>query len=312
MNMHKVLVTGASGFIGSHLCKKLASTGKIVIAQVRDVFPSPWGIWLKEALDKCIQVRGDITNFSFLKRVVSEYEVDSCFHLAAQAVVKVGLMNPSETFKVNVLGTAVLLEVCRQLDVPTVYIQSTDKAYGERMDAKEEDPLVSTGIYETSKAMQDLLSQSYMNTYGLNIIIGRSCNVYGFDAASRIVSNSIRSCLNGNPPIIYEGEKTKRQYIYIEDEVSAIQLLTKTQKNGIWNIATDDILTQEQVVRKICSFFPLTPKLVKRDKPLKEIQKQSVNWDKLKALGWKPKFTFEEGIQETIKKFERYGFDSAK
>jgi len=90
--------------------------------------------------------------------------------------------------------------------------------------------------------------------------------------------------------------------------VSAIQLLTKTQKNGIWNIATDDILTQEQVVRKICSFFPLTPKLVKRDKPLKEIQKQSVNWDKLKALGWQPKRSFEEAVKITIERYEKYGY----
>lgn len=303
--MGNVLVTGGTGFIGSHLVKELCERHKVVVL-VRDAVPSKW---LTEALRNCVQVRGDILDQNLLRRLIAEYDIDQVYHMAAQAVVSVAQKDPFGTFQTNVLGTVNLLEACRQTDVGKLFVLSTDKTYGERLDAEEEDPLVSSGIYETSKATQDLATQAYVNTYGLNIVIGRSCNVYGYDRASRIVSNTIRRALKGEAPIIYEGEEeTVREYIYVSDLVGAIKFLMEKQEKGIFNIATDTILSQEMVVRKICNYFPLTPRLVKREKPIKEIQKQSLNWDKLKALGWRPRYTFEQGIQETIKKFQEYGF----
>jgi len=306
--MSKILVTGGAGFIGSHLVHELTKSNQVVVI-LRDIFPSPWSKWLEEALKGCIVVSGDILNEDLVGRVISTYAISHVVHLACQAIVKTAVRNPLETLKVNALGTAKILELCRQLEVDRTFILSTDKIYGEGMGKTENDPLIATGIYETSKTCQDFIAQTYMDTYGLDITIGRACNVYGYDKASRIVSNTIRSCILGEPPIIYQGEEeTKRQYIYVRDLVSAIKfLMLSTVKKGIFNIATDDILTQEQVVRKICNYFPLTPKLVKRDKSLKEIQKQSVNWNKLKALGWKPKHSFEEGIKLTIERFEKYG-----
>ena len=304
-----VFVTGGSGFIGSHLCQKLSEKHSVVTL-VRDLFPTqtPWGKWLSEALNKTTIALGDIQNLNLLKRVIAGYGIDTVVHCAAQAIVQTAQKDPLGTFQTNLQGTATLLEACRQVgDIKTIYCQSTDKVYGERLSASEGDPLVSTGIYETSKSCQDLAAQAFAETYSLNIIIGRASNTYGYDLARRIIPNTIKSCLRGEPPIIFQEEHTLRQYIYVEDLVHAIVHLT-TKANGIYNIATDDILTQEQVVRKICNYFPLTPKLVKRDKPLKEIQKQSVNWSKLENMGWKPKFPFEEGIKETIRKFEQHGY----
>jgi nucleoside-diphosphate-sugar epimerase len=202
-----------------------------------------------------------------------------------------------------------MLEACRQLDIPAIYIQSTDKVYGERMDATETDPLVSTGPYETSKACADLTAQSFMETYGMNIVIGRPCNTYGYDMAKRIIPNTIKACLKkGEPPIIYQDEKTIREYVYVEDLADAILFLTSRNQKGIYNIGTDDILTQEEIVKNICKYFPLTPKLARRIPP-KEIQKQTVNWSKLENLGWQPKHTFDEAIQKTIGRFTKYGYN---
>jgi len=305
--MISVLVTGASGFIGSHFASEMKKANRVIVL-VRDVIPSPWANWLNQALDGCVLVRGDILDANLLRRILAEYSVDSVVHFAAQSLVSVALKDPKTTFYINIEGTVNLLEACRQTDIEKIYVQSTDKVYGERTDAKEEDPLVSTGIYESSKSCQDLVAQAFAETYGLNIIIGRASNTYGYDLAKRIIPNTIKSCLRGEPPIIFQEEHTLRQYIYVEDLVDAIAHLTMKKANGIYNIATDDILTQEQVVTKICKYFPLTPKLVKRDKPLKEIQKQSVNWSKLKAFGWKPKHSFEEAIKITIERFRKYGF----
>jgi nucleoside-diphosphate-sugar epimerase len=305
----KILVTGASGFIGSHLVKKLIGNGHEVVVLVRDALPSPWANWLNEALKGTVQIRGDILDVGILRRTVSDYECEAIFHLAAQAVVRKAQADPSTTVQTNVLGTLNVLEVARQLDIPFTYIMSTDKVYFEGMDKKEEDALQAGEIYGTSKAMADLLSQSYAKTYGLKIAIGRACNCYGYDPSPRIIPNTIKSCLKGESPIIYLGEETLRQYIYVNDLVTAIIHLAENTLTGIYNIATDDILTQEQVVLKILENFPtIKPKYVQREKPIKEIQKQSMNWNKIKNTGWKPKYSFEAGIKETIQKFKTYGF----
>lgn len=302
-------VTGASGFIGSHLVDKLKKNNKVVVL-VRDIYPSPWGSWLNEALSGCIMIRGSILDQKLLRRVLAKYGVQkSVIHLAAQSIVSTAVKDPTGTFEANIMGTVNLLEACRQIgDLKGILVMSTDKVYFDRMNASEEHPLISSGIYETSKICEDHIAQSYYYTYGLPLFIARSCNCYGYDLNRRIIPNTIRSALKGEPPIIFEGENTKRQYIYVEDLVKALQFIMDNVNPGdSFNIATDDLLTQEEVVKKICAYFPLSPRYVKREKPLKEIQTQSMNWNKLKLLGWKPKFTFEEGVRTTIERFRKYG-----
>ena len=300
-----VLVTGATGFIGSHLCNQLNKQQSRVVVLVRDILPSPWSNWLSNALEGCTFVKGDLLNPKLLRRILAEYHIEHVFHLAAQALVSTALKDPTTTFEVNVMGTVHLLEACRQLDMEKVYVMSTDKIYGNRMEAKENDPPISTGIYETSKSCQDLVAQAFLKTYGLHIVIGRSCNAYGYDLSPRIVPNTIRACMRGESPIIYEGEETVRQYIYVEDLCEAVIHLVHASYKGPYNIATNDILTQEQVVKKICGFFPVSPRYVEREKPIHEIKSQSMVCSK---FGWKPKYSFEEGIKLTIEAFKKWGF----
>jgi len=298
-------ITGSTGFIGSHLCAKLKRTNKVV-ALFRDIHPSPWGDWLKEALSDCVLVRGDILDDKLIRRVIANYEINHVYHLASQALVKTALKDPANTFETNITGTVNVLEACRQVGVEKVLVMSTDKVYGNKEAARESDPLVSVGIYETSKACQDLITQAYIKTYNMDAIIARSCNAYGYDLSPRIIPNTIKACMRGDPPVIYEGEETKRQYIYIEDLCEALTYLMKSDINqGIFNIATDDILTQEEVVKTICKYFPISPRPVKRERPLLEIQAQSM---RPSNFGWKPRHSFEEGIQETIRRFEKHGF----
>jgi len=303
----RVFVTGGSGFIGSHLVNELKRENDVV-ALVRDI-PSPlltWAKWIGEALNGCTLVLGDILNTRLLRRVLAEYHVDRVYHLGAQALVSTALKDPFGTFQTNVLGTVNILETCRQVEVDKVLVMSTDKIYGNRMNAVETDPLVSTGIYETSKSCQDLVSQTFRDTYDMPIVIPRACNCYGFDLTPRIVSNTIRSCLSGEPPIIYKHETSRRQYIYVLDLCSALNRLMEDDRAlGIFNIATPDILTQDQVVTSILEFFPgLEPKYVERE-PLMEIREQSMNYSN---FGWTPKYTFKEGIKETIERFRKWGW----
>lgn len=303
----RVFVTGASGFIGSHLSKKLADDGNEVIALVRDMVPS---LWLDTALNECVKVRGDIREFGFLRRVINEYGIEHVYHLAGETIVGRAYRDPINTFETNLIGSLNVLEVCRLLDVKQVLVQSTDKVYGARENAREEDFLIPMEPYNTSKICQDYLARCYIETYGMKVAIPRCCNVYGYDKASRIVPNTIRSCLRGNPPVLYAGEEEMtRQYIYINDVCNALVSVMKKSWIGPINIGTNDVLTQAQVVRRICGHFGIHEQLIKRQKPLKQIFKQSMDWSKAKALGWEPRFTFDEGIRLTTEAFKRYRED---
>jgi len=303
----RVFVTGGSGFIGSHLVNELKNESEVaVLIRDRPSGTSPWGKWVIEVLNGCSLVFGDVLNARLLRRVLAEYHVECVYHLAAQAVVSTALKDPFGTFQTNVLGTVNVLEACRQVGVDQILVMSTDKVYGNRMNAVETDPLVSVGIYETSKSCQDMVAQTFRDVYDMNIVVPRACNCYGFDFAPRIVSNTIRVCLRGESPIIYENERTLRQYIYVKDLCSAlIHLMIRAPYRGVYNIATPDIFTQEQVVKTILQLFPaLEPKYVKRQAP-KEIQNQSMVCS---DFGWKPHYSFGEGITETLESFRKYGY----
>jgi len=294
------LVTGASGFIGSHLCDGLKKTHKVV-ALVRDHVPSKW---LDEALEGCIKVRGDVNDYFGLLRMINQYEVDGVFHLAAQSIVKTAYRDPVNCFQTNIMGTVNVLEACRQVCVKKVLIQSTDKVYGNRKDAGTCDPVVPTEPYGTSKAAADLIAQTYANTYNMNVVVSRCCNVYGYDLSNRIVPNTVRSCLLLQSPIIYKNDNSKRQYIYISDVVKSLTFLMKEETKGVYNIGTYDILNQSDVVLEILKFFPsLAPKYV--EKPgLREIFSQSLHPS---LPTWEP-VSFEEGIKLTINDFRKYGW----
>jgi len=296
-----IFVTGGSGFIGSHLCKKL-SENHTVITLTRDIIPS---LWLNNALSSSIKVQGDIRNFKLLKRVITHYEVSHVVHLAALAKVKTAFKDPLNVYETNIMGTVNVLEACRQADVEKVLVLITDKIFGEKLNAKENDSVQPSEPYATSKASADLISESYRKTYGLNVIHMRSCNVYGLDLHSnRIVPNTVKKCLRGEQPVIFKGEtETVRQYIYINDVVDAIIKLINNYSYGAFNVCTKDLLNQADVVYEILKHFPnLKPKYVKRKAP-PEIKRQSMV---LTDFGWKPKYSFAEGIKLTIDEFKKW------
>lgn len=304
--MKNVLVTGATGFIGSHLVEKLVKEGNDVVVLVRDILPSPWVNWVKETLKDTTRVRGDILNLNLIKRILVEYEIDHVYHLAAQAIVRKAIKDPVNTYRINLVGTLNILEAARQVDTEKTIIMSTDKVFGERIAATHDDPVSAGGIYETSKACADLIAQSFLQTYGMKIAIARSCNAYGYDLSPRIIPNTIRKCLTHKDPIIYKGEKSYRQYIHINDLTDALIHLMKGEYVGLFNIATPDILTQEEVVLEILSHFKhLRPKYIERENPPKEIKTQSMI---LTDFDWKPKITFAHGIKMTIDAFRKWRF----
>jgi len=302
-------VTGASGFIGSHLCNELTKRKHTVVAQIRDVYPTPWGLWLQEALRNCILVKGDVTDFQFVKRVMTEYSPQKgVVHLAAQALVATAQKDPMSTFQINVQGAVHVLEAARQLQTPRVLLNSTDKVYGDNIQATVDSKLVPTEPYSTSKICMDLIAQTYRQTYEMPITVTRPSNVYGYDFCSnRIIPNTIKKCLKGEKPVIFKDENSIRQYIFVDDLCEVFQNLLESAAAGmpVVNIASDTVLSQQDVVLGILKNFPELSAVYAEKPSLREIHSQRM----VEFLKAKKPTEFTEGIRKTIDAFRKYGGD---
>ena len=295
-----------------------------MVGMSRDALPSKW---LDEALKTTILVRGDVKDFDFVRRAVSEYQIDTVFHLAALASVQIANVDPRTAYMNNVIGTVNVLDACRQLKVKTTIMMNTDKIYGQVKDATAISPVLYAGPYETSKSCSFLIAESYRDFYGMNILLPVATNMYGFDEFNdRIVPNVIRQCMRNERPFVYQ-TRIVRQYIYVEDIVDALLYIVSRhgsevhiihqnkptnrsleyplnlyQRQNVFNIA-GETKTQEEVVLEILKHFPdLTPIRIEGERT-KELMYETI---KMTDFGWKPQTTFEDGIAKTIELFRKY------
>jgi len=294
--MKNVLITGVTGFVGANMAKRLENQYN-VIGIYRDE-TSINSLKLLEVKNITL-AKGDITCYKFIKRVIVDYDIDTVFHFAAQSIVRRAYKDPVSTAMTNIVGTINILQACKEYNLDILFT-STDKVYGATIKAEEDSPLSPVEIYGATKACADMIAQTYMIDYGLKIIITRACNIYGpGDINPRIIPNTIRSCLKSEPPVIYTDIKGIREYIYIDDIIDAYLFLINRFSCGIFNIGTGELKSQEEVVKTILKYFTIDPCYVVAEKTEK-IEKQSLNWKKIRFFGWKPKVSFEEGIKRTI------------
>ncbi len=219
----KVLVTGAGGFVGSWLTRALVDAGAEVVVLLRDR-QAPGGLELVGVQDRVSAVFGSVTDSDVVERSLTEYQVDVCFHLAAQAVVGVANDNPVFTFESNIRGTWTVLEGCRRSpSVRSVVVASSDKAYGsqELLPYSESGSLQPSNPYDVSKAAADMLARSYHHTFGLAVAVSRCANIYGGGDLnfSRLVPGTIRAALIGERPVIRSDGTPLRDYIHVDDAV---------------------------------------------------------------------------------------------
>src|SRR5258705_5690762 len=226
-----VLVTGATGLVGSWLVKRLIAIGADVVCLVRDWVPRS-ELVTTTLIEQVGVVRGDVRNQKTLERALGEYEVATVFHLAAQTTVGVANRNPISTLDTNIRGTWALLEACRRSPtVQQIVLASSDKAYGDQdvLPYTEAAPLQGRHPYDVSKSCADLIGQMYATTYQSPVAITRCGNFYGGGDLNwnRIVPGTIRSVLRGERPIIRSDGQYVRDYFYVEDGAAAYMLLAE-------------------------------------------------------------------------------------
>jgi CDP-glucose 4,6-dehydratase len=305
-----VLVTGATGFAGSWLVRRLRELEAHVVCVVRDWVPeSP--LLDRELPSDLTVVFGDVRDQALLERALGDYETELVFHLAAQTIVPIANRNPVETFDTNIRGTAALLEACRRSTcVRAVVVASSDKAYGAQAELpyREDMPLTPLHPYDVSKACGDLIAQSYAATYDLPVAVTRAGNFFGGGDLnwSRLFPGTIRSALRGRPPVIRSDGTPRRDYVYVEDAVEAYLLLAQAVANGrvrgeAVNISYERPLTVREAVAAILAEAGAGLEPVVEATAAHEIQDQYLDATRARTeLGWAPAFDFDEGLRRTV------------
>ncbi|MGQ5111822.1 GDP-mannose 4,6-dehydratase [Bacillus halotolerans] len=305
-----VFVTGCTGLLGSYLVKELIEQGANVTGLVRDHVPQS-NLYQGEHVKKMNIVQGALEDLPVIERALGEYEIDTVFHLAAQAIVGVANRNPVSTFEANILGTWNVLEACRKHPlIKRVIVASSDKAYGDQKNLPydEDMPLQGKHPYDVSKSCADLISHTYFHTYGLPVCITRCGNLYGGGDLNfnRIIPQTIQLVLNGEAPEIRSDGTFVRDYFYIEDAVQAYLLLAeKMEEHNLageaFNFSNEIQLTVLELVEKILKKMNsnLKPKVLNQGS--NEIKHQYLSAEKArKLLNWTPAYTIDEGLEKTI------------
>jgi CDP-glucose 4,6-dehydratase len=312
----QVLVTGATGLLGSGLIDDLLKNRVKPVALVRDRVPDSNFVLSGNDLKATI-VHGCLEDYALVERTLNEYEIDTVFHLGAQTIVTTANRSPLSTFEANIKGTWNVLEACRNSKlVRRIVVASSDKAYGPSPSAPytEDQPLRGEHPYDVSKSCADLLAQSYFKTYGLPLAITRCGNIYGGGDLNfnRIVPGTIKALLADEAPIIRSDGTLVRDYFYVKDAVSACLLvadqLDRDEVRGqAFNFSNESPLSVLRVVELISGLMGkrLKPQILSVVSG--EIKDQRLSSDKARSvLNWRPRYSIEEGLKETIAWYESY------
>lgn len=305
-----ILVTGGTGFIGSHLVEKLVNLKANVTTTFQTINPQSY-FCCQKLNKKVTMVNMDVCDFEKVFDVVAKFNVDYIFHLAAQALVEVAYYNPKRTLYSNILGTINILESAKLFPkVKGVVIASSDKAYGKLNKKKylETDPLKGDHPYEVSKSAADLISSAYYKTYDLPVVITRFGNVYGEGDLnfSRIIPGILKSIIKKEMLKIRSNGKYVRDYLYVKDVINGYLLLVENIdkiKGQAFNFGSDETLSVLHLVRLIekCLKRKVNYKILNTAK--NEIPYQSLDFSKINdKVGWKPKYS----LSSTIKKIHEW------
>lgn len=297
-----VVITGSSGFVGSNLVAYFLAKKARVVGLSRH--PRQQGI----------EKRVDVLDKDAVISVIGAVKPHACFHLASEALVETGQSMPYTSFHNNIVSTLNVLEACRILRVPRIIIASTVHVYGDSpLPYREDEPARPSRPYETSKTCADLIAQSYADSFNLPVLIPRFVNIYGpgDTNTTRIIPKTIVSLLRGEQPTLWGGN-AKRDYLYIDDAVSAYDLLGKMsdsqiERNRIYNFAAGHPVTAKKLIETIIALTGKETKIKRIPKVREnELIRQDVNWTKaLRMLHWAPHTDLAAGLSKTIAWFRK-------
>jgi len=307
-----VLITGADGFIGSHLTEALLEAGYNVKAFVYYNSFNNWG-WLdtlpKEKLDQIEIFTGDIRDPNGVRTAMKG--VDMVFHLAALIAIPFSYHSPDSYVDTNIKGTLNVLQAARDLETSKVLVTSTSEVYGtaQYVPIDEHHPFQGQSPYSATKIGADRLAESFYRSFDMPISIVRPFNTYGPRQSARAVIPTIISQLLAGKEEIKLGSLTPtRDFNFVKDTANGFIEIAKSDKTigEEINIATQEEISIGELAQEIINQINPKAKIICEEQRLRP-EKSEVNRllgsnEKIMRLtNWKPKYTFEQGIEETIK-----------
>jgi dTDP-glucose 4,6-dehydratase len=294
----RLLVTGGAGFIGSHFVKRMLAAGEDVV--VLDKFTYAGNEANLPAEVECY--RGDIAVREDVDQIGP---VDAIVNFAAETHVDRSILGPEDFVRTDVLGSLVLLQVARQTAARFVHV-STDEVYGDiepGWSSREDDPLRPSSPYSASKAGGDLQVLAGVRTFGVNASITRGSNTYGPNQyPEKILPLFTTNGLDGEPLPLYGDGKQVRDWLFVEDHCSGIELVLREGAPGeIYNVAANEEHENVELVRVILDHLGLDSSVVRHvEDRAGHDRRYSLDTAKVRALGWEPRRDWEQNIRATI------------
>ena len=304
----KILVTGGLGFIGSnfirytlpkHPQKEIVNIDKIGLGANLENLKD-----LKNE-DRYHFIKADISNLQALNGIIGDCDV--VINFAAETHVDRSIADPKPFLESNTIGTFNLLEAERKMDRKIRHIQiSTDEVYGDitKGSFTETDNLRPSSPYAATKAAADLLCNAYARTYGMNIIVTRCTNNFGpYQFPEKLIPKTILRAINNLKIPVYGTGEAIRDWLYVLDHCSAIELIMNKGKRGeVYNISGGYEISVTQIVMQILNLLDKTEDLITfvKDRPGHDMR-YSLDSTKLRtSLGWKPEHEFDKALAETV------------
>ena len=301
----KMLVTGGSGFIGSEFVRQLVGKGFEPIVVDKLTYAGDLKR-LQEVKGKYKFYKADICKVAKLESIFKKEKPKVIVHFAAETHVDRSIKDSAAFIETNIEGTRILLELSRKYKIKKFIHISTDEVYGEikRGKFKEGSNFSPNSPYAASKAAADLLIKAYIRTYSFPAIIARPCNNYGpWQYPEKLIPLSILKVLKNKKIPIYGKGKNVREWLYVSDCARAIWMITQKGKIGqIYNIGSGQERINIDVAKRLLKSLARPESRIEFVKDrLGHDFRYSLNFKKLKKnLGWKPKITFEKGLNQTV------------
>ena len=314
--MKKVLVTGADGFIGSHLVEKLLEDGHKVKAFVYYNSFNSWG-WLdtlpKEILNQIEIFAGDVRDPNGIRTAVKD--VDIIYHLAALIAIPYSYHSPDSYVDTNVKGTLNILQAARDYNIERVLVTSTSEVYGTALyvPIDEKHPKQGQSPYSASKIGADAMSDSFYRSFNLPVTVVRPFNTFGPRQSARaVIPTIITQLLAGKTEIKLGALHPTRDLLFVKDTANGFVEIAKSDKTigEEINIATQQEISIQNLAQLLIDTINPTAKIISDDIRLRpeksEVDRLLGSADKIKFLtNWQPKFSLQEGLIQTIEWFSK-------
>ena len=321
--MKNILVTGGAGFIGSNFIRHMLRVYdyNLINLDLLTYAGNLENLQGIESDERYTFIRGDIRDRKLIEEIFRTYKIDIVVNFAAESHVDRSIEEPEVFITTNILGTQVLLDVAKQywkVDADNKYSRafrdgtrflqvSTDEVYGTLGKEglfTEETPLAPNSPYSASKTSADMMVRAYHETYGMPVSITRCSNNYGpYQFPEKLIPLMINNCFNNNPLPVYGDGMQIRDWLHVEDHCRAIDVVLHKGKIGeVYNIGGNNEKTNIEIVKLIIEMLGKEEGLIQyvEDRPGHDRRYAIDNSKITNELEWCPKYTFDEGIKETI------------